>query len=123
MADEKKVNAVEEPVKKKNQFIEVIKRMTDNKGAVVGGILFIIVLVIAIIAPLIAPYDYSEMNILERLQAPSLAHIFGTDHMGRDVFSRIVYGARYSLIIGIGSVIFSAVFGVILGAISGYFGG
>ncbi len=123
MADEKKVNAVEEPVKKKNQFIEVIKRMSDNKGAVVGGILFIIVLVVAIIAPLIAPYDYSEMNILERLQSPSLAHIFGTDHMGRDVFSRIVYGARYSLIIGIGSVIFSAVFGVILGAISGYFGG
>lgn len=123
MTDTKRMKEVYAPVKKKNQVVEVLKRMLDNKGAVIGGILFLLVLIIAIIAPLIAPYNYSEMNIQDRLLTPSLQHLFGTDHMGRDVLSRAIYGARYSLIIGIGSVIFSAVFGIILGSAAGYFGG
>ncbi len=123
MTEATRINESYEPVKKKNQVLEVLKRMMANKGAVIGGILFLLVLIIAILAPFIIPYDYSEMNIQDRLLAPSLQHLFGTDHMGRDVLSRVIYGARYSLVIGIGSVVFSAVFGVIFGSIAGYFGG
>ncbi len=125
MTEEANVKNVQETevAKKQNQFVEVIKRLFDNKAAVVGGIIFLAVVVIAIFAPLLAPYDYAEMDILNRLQGPSAAHLFGTDHLGRDILSRIMVGARYSLIIGVGSVIFSAVFGVILGSIAGYFGG
>ena len=112
-----------EKAKKKSQFVEVIKRLADNKGAVVGGILFILVVLAAILAPVISPYKPEEINILDRLMSPCLKHLLGTDQMGRDILSRILYGARYSLIIGIGSVVFSAVFGVLLGSIAGYFGG
>lgn len=110
-------------VKKENQFIQVIKRLSYNKGAVFGGILFLIILIVAILAPLIAPYNYTEVNLAERFAPFSLKHLLGTDQMGRDILSRILYGARYSLLIGIGSVLFSAFFGVIIGAFAGYYGG
>lgn len=113
----------EETLKKKSQFVEVMKRMADNKGAVIGGIIFVLIVLAAILAPLLTSYTPTEYVISDRLQGPSLTHIFGTDQMGRDIFARVLYGARYSLLIGIGSVIFSAVFGVIVGAIAGYFGG
>lgn len=115
--------AEQEQIKKKSQFLQVMKRLTYNKGAVVGGILFLIVLLLAIFAPLIAPYDYTAINVPERFMPCSFKHWFGTDQMGRDILSRILFGARYSLLIGIGSVVFSAVFGVIIGAIAGYYGG
>ena len=113
----------EEAVKKKSQFIEVMKRLGDNKGAVAGGIIFAVIVLLAILAPLLTPYDYSGYDIPNRLLGPCLAHPLGTDQMGRDILTRVLYGSRYSLLIGLGSVIFSAVFGVILGAIAGYFGG
>lgn len=113
----------EEAVKKQSQFGEVMKRLAANKGAMLGGILFLIILLLAIFAPLLAPYDYMTMSLKERCMAPCAAHWFGTDHMGRDILSRVLYGARYSLLIGIGSVIFSAVGGVFFGSISGYVGG
>ncbi|MBC5688376.1 ABC transporter permease [Mediterraneibacter sp. NSJ-55] len=100
-----------------------MKRLSYNKGAVVGGILFLLVLLAAVFAPLLAPFDYAEINIQDRCMSPCLAHLFGTDQMGRDILSRALYGARYSMIIGIGSVVFSAVFGIIIGAIAGYYGG
>lgn len=123
MTDAKNVKTDETNVKKKSQVVEVLKRLTYNKGAVVGGILFLLVLLIAIFAPLIAPYHYAEIDVKNRLLTPCAEHWFGTDQMGRDILSRVMYGARYSLLIGIGSVIFSAVFGVIVGAIAGYYGG
>ena len=115
--------SVHNPVKKKNQFVETMKRLGDNKGAVFGGIIFLLVLLVAIFAPLLAPYSTTQINVLERLQGPSAKHWFGTDQMGRDIFSRAIFGARYSLLIGIGSCAFSAFFGVIVGSIAGYFGG
>ena len=111
------------PVKKKSQFVETMKRLADNKGAVFGGVIFLLVLLVAILAPLIAPYSVTQINVLERLQGPSAKHLFGTDQMGRDIFSRAIFGARYSLLIGIGSCAFSAFFGVIVGSAAGYFGG
>lgn len=112
-----------ETAKKKSQALEVLKRLSYNKGAVVGGILFAAVLLLAVLAPWIAPYDYAAINVKERLLAPCSGHWFGTDQMGRDILSRILYGARFSLLIGIGSVLFSAVFGIVVGAVAGYYGG
>ena len=77
----------------------------------------------AIFAPLIAPYEYDKQDLYNTRQAPSLEHLFGTDELGRDVFSRVVYGSRYSLTIGFLAVLMSSGVGMVLGAIAGYFGG
>ena len=123
MTAEKKVKAEEASAKKQNQFVEVMKRLSYNKGAMFGLVLFVLVVLIAIFAPVLAPYDYAKIYIKSRLLSPCAEHLFGTDQMGRDILSRVIYGARYSLLIGVGSVIFSAVFGVIVGCIAGYYGG
>lgn len=123
MTDASNVMIRQEPVKKQSQFLNIMKRLSYNKGAMFGGILFLVILLLAIFAPFIAPYDYAAINVKNRCISPCLAHLFGTDHMGRDILSRVLFGARYSLLIGIGSVIFSAVFGILIGAIAGYFGG
>ncbi len=96
-----------------------------NKGAMVGLGIMIMLVIIALAAPLIWDYstDISGMNVRERLKPPSWEHPFGTDHMGRDVFSRVCYGTRYSLLIGIVGVAISTIFGVSLGAIAGFYGG
>ena len=89
----------------------------------VGIVLTAILVAVAILAPYIMPYDPTKMEISQKFIKPCAAHILGTDHLGRDILSRVIYGARYSLLIGVGSVIFSAVFGVIVGCIAGYYGG
>ncbi|RLD18021.1 MAG: peptide ABC transporter permease [Caldiserica bacterium] len=87
-----------------------------------AGIIVFLVLV-AILAPYIAPYKPYEQNLRERLQPPSKRHILGTDELGRDVFSRLVYGTRVSLSVGIVAVGISVLIGVTVGLVSGYFGG
>ncbi len=109
--------------KPKNQFIEVLGRLSMNKGAMLGMIILLAIVVLAFVAPLIMPYDYNQMDIQNKFLGPCKEHLFGTDQYGRDVFSRILYGAKYSLILGIGSIIVSTCGGIILGAISGFFGG
>ncbi|MGH3012240.1 MAG: ABC transporter permease [Gaiellaceae bacterium] len=106
---------------------EAWSRLRRNRGALVGfGLVFGFVFV-AIFAPLIAPFDPREQNIsaLEGVccPGPSREHLFGLDELGRDEFSRIVYGARYSLMIGIVAVTVGLTFGLLLGATAGYFGG
>lgn len=91
--------------------------------AIVGILLILMVLVLAIFAPAIAPYNPQKINILESFEAPSLKHLFGTDDLGRDIFSRVVYGSRVSLKIAFIVVSISATLGTLLGLISGYFGG
>jgi peptide/nickel transport system permease protein len=100
---------------------DFIYRFKRNKLAVAGSIILLILILMAILAPLIAPYDpyYMDSAILE---APSSAHWMGTDNMGRDIFSRIIYGARISLKVSITSVTFATVAGVALGVAAGYFG-
>jgi peptide/nickel transport system permease protein len=93
-----------------------------NRLALIGLGIVIFFIIIAIIAPLIAPYGYKDQNLVERLQAPSSEHWFGTDDFGRDIFSRIVYGARISLWVGFFSVLGSVIFGTMLGIIAGYYG-
>lgn len=123
MADETVMKKGQQEAKRQNSVITVLKRLSCNKGAVIGGIIFLLMILAAVFAPLLAPYDYAAINVKERLMSPCAAHLFGTDQMGRDIFSRILYGARYSLAIGIGAVVFSSFFGIVFGAIAGYYGG
>src|SRR5262245_28776756 len=88
-----------------------------------GGLIVLILLVVAIFAPLIAPYGYADQVLSDRLQGTSSAHIFGTDNLGRDIFSRVVYGARVSVIVGFGGMAIGTLVSTTLGVISGYFGG
>jgi ABC-type dipeptide/oligopeptide/nickel transport system permease subunit len=108
--------------KRKSQFLEVLKRLSYNRGAVIGGVIFLLVVIVAIVAPLIMPYGYDTVDVKNRFVAPCAAHPFGTDHLGRDVFSRILYGAKFSISIGIGSIMFSSSLGIIFGSIAGFFG-
>ena len=82
-----------------------------------------LIVILAVLAPLISPYDVAKMHPKAKLAAPSFDYLFGTDHFGRDVFSRIIHGARVSLVVGIVSVSISAGFGYIFGMIAGFFEG
>jgi oligopeptide transport system permease protein len=94
-----------------------------NKLATSSGIFLIFISLSALFAPLIAPYPYDLQNPDELLQSPSLKHIMGTDRLGRDLFSRILYGARLSLSVGIFTALSALIIGTIYGAVSGYVGG
>ncbi len=113
----------DERIKKQNQTAEVFKRLFKNKTAVIGMIVIAIFVIIAIIGPLIAPYDYAEMNTAIKNQTPSAEHWLGTDDMGRDILSRIIVGTRYTLILGIGACLIGLVIGIVLGCLAGFFGG
>jgi peptide/nickel transport system permease protein len=94
-----------------------------SKLAFAGLLIVLGLIVLAIIGPAIAPYDPNDINVRDRSQAPSWSHLFGTDDRGRDILSRVLYGARVSLKVGVIAVGISATVGTFLGAISGYFGG
>ncbi|MBY9081297.1 ABC transporter permease [Paenibacillus sp. HN-1] len=98
------------------------KAFRRNKTAMLGLGIILFFIVIALLAPLIAPYDYKEQVLMDRLKAPSAGHWFGTDDLGRDMFTRIIYGARISLWVGFFSVIGSIIIGTILGVLAGYYG-
>ena len=108
--------------KKTSNALAIFKRFRRSKLAVVGLSILLVLVILAIIAPWIAPYPYDEMVLKEKLQKPNAKHLFGTDEKGRDVLSRLLYGAKYSLSIGIISVAVSATGGIIFGCIAGYFG-
>ena len=103
----------------KNVFIKLLK----NKFAVIGLTVILLLIIVALFAPVISPYTPSQQNVFERLQSPSLNHLFGTDDLGRDVFTRMIFGARISLAVGFISVFIILVIGTFLGIISGYYGG
>jgi len=97
--------------------------VSHNKGAVFGIAFLILIIVLSFISPFICRYSYSATDFVNMKSWPSLTHLFGTDDLGRDILSRVLYGARYTLIIGILSTILSAILGIIMGAVAGYFGG
>ena len=110
---------------KRSQAAEVWHRLSKNKGAMLGLAIVILIVLIAIFSDVVLDYDTDVIgqNISERLQHPSLKHPMGTDATGRDNMYRIFYGARYSLSIGVISVLIALVIGVAFGLIAGYFGG
>ncbi len=100
-----------------------LKPLLSNRGAVFGLIVILIFVLMAIFAPYIAPRPYDEIDLPNMLRAPSQEYPFGTDEHGRDIFSRIIYGARISLKVSMLAVCFSMIIGITLGALAGYFGG
>ncbi len=123
---EQHVNGVrqEEVVyKKRRQLPEVWRRFKKNRRAVFGGVLVLLLLLAGIFAPYLTPYDPYTQDLLNKNLGPSLLHLCGTDNFGRDIFTRILYGARISLIVGWVSVITACLLGGTLGAIAGYYGG
>jgi peptide/nickel transport system permease protein len=106
---------------------EAWQRLIRNPGAIVGGIFVACFIAAALFAPLIAPFDPREqhLNLIAKgcCPGPSAAHLFGVDLLGRDMFSRIIYGARFSLLIGVVSVSIGLSIGLVLGSIAGYVGG
>lgn len=98
-----------------------LRSLVKRKIALTGAGVVILILVLALFSPFIATHDPMGLDPAERLQGPSGAHWFGTDHFGRDLFSRIVYGARLTLIGGMGVVLYSVILGVAVGVLSGYY--
>ncbi|MCD7861266.1 MAG: ABC transporter permease [Oscillospiraceae bacterium] len=113
----------EDSLRKQSQVKEVMKRLFRDRLAVVGMVIFAIYVLIAIFAPILTPYNYAEFSLVEKNQGMSWAHICGTDQYGRDIFSRLLYGTRYSLLLGLGAVVIGLTLGIILGCVAGYFGG
>jgi peptide/nickel transport system permease protein len=112
-------------MKSRSQLQETWRRLLKNKGAIIGMVFLLLLIIAAILSGFIFDYDTQVIgqDIKNRLQWPNREHIFGTDELGRDIFIRILYGARYSLAIGCGSVAIGLVTGVILGAVAGFYGG
>lgn len=101
---------------------EAWRTFRKNRLALAGLVIIVFFILIAFIAPYVSPYDYKEQVLTDRLQAPSAEHWFGTDDLGRDVFSRVLHGARISLWVGFFSVIGSIIAGALLGLIAGFYG-
>ena len=106
-----------------SEFRRIFSVFFGRPLPVIGLFIIIILILTAIFAPLIAPYDPYKMNIIEKLKPPSHEHLLGTDSLGRDTLSRIIYGSRTSLIIGISAIGISSFIGLSLGLIAAFFGG
>ncbi len=100
-----------------------IRRALKNRLTVAGGLVVLVLVIVAVLAPLLAPYDYAALDYLRALEPPSSEHPLGTDELGRDVLSRMIYGARISLQVGFVAAGLASLIGVALGAVAGYFGG
>lgn len=117
MADPSASEAIDLP---KADRHETLRRFLGNRSFVIGACLFSIVVLVALGAGLIAPFDPLKNNFRYRLGQPNATHLLGTDNFGRDVLSRVLYGSRVSLLIGLLVVVLTGVFGTLIGAISGY---
>ncbi|RXJ01116.1 ABC transporter permease [Anaerobacillus alkaliphilus] len=101
----------------------IIAKFLQNKLAVVGLVMLAIIVISALLAPWIAPHDPDFQNLRNRLAAPSAEFLLGTDHLGRDIFSRLLFGGRVSLFVGFVAMIGAVTIGTTVGAVAGYFGG
>ena len=102
---------------------DAIRRLIQNRAAMIGGITILVLIILAIFAPWIAPYSYSYQNLDIGASPPSVEHLLGTDVLGRDLLSRLLYGARISLLVGFVATGVALVIGVSWGIVAGYFGG
>ena len=101
---------------------ETVKALIKNPLALSGFIIVLLLFTCAVFAPVLAPYDYKQVNVRAILAPPDIHHIFGTDELGRDVLSRMMYGSRISLAVGFVAVGIATLIGILLGAVSGYYG-
>lgn len=106
-----------------SMFSITMKRLIKNKAAMLGVIVLLIEAVLAILAPYICRYSFDAVDPVHKFMRPCMEHLFGTDNLGRDLLSRVLYGARYSLTIGVAATLLGTLLGMVIGGISGYFGG
>ena len=114
---------LEQDVKRHGQLYFMAKRFCRNKAAVVALIFVVLLIIAAIFCDYLTPYNYAEQDLTQKNLLPSLQHLCGTDNFGRDIFTRILRGARVSLLVSLMGVAMSTVSAVILGTIAGYYGG
>ena len=118
-----KEQVIRSDLRKRSQARDIWARFRRNKLAMLGMVIVALVVLSCVFAGVISPYDPAKQNLGERFLMPSLQHPFGTDNYGRDLFTRVLYGGRISLLVSIMAVAISVVLGVLLGATAGYFGG
>lgn len=116
-------NTVVKKKKKSGPWREVWRRLKQNKAAMLGLLVMVILILAAIFADYVAPYGYDDQDLMRRFQTPNSQHWLGTDNFGRDIFSRIVYGAQVSLKVGLIAVGIAMFIGGALGAVAGFYGG
>lgn len=116
-------NAVLYDNSRRARFMRLLSRLRRSRNVVIGATILGIIVVMCLAAPLITPFDPIEISPRDRLQPPSAEHLFGTDDFGRDIFTRVLYGGRLSLLVGIISVTLACSVGTLLGIIAGFFGG
>lgn len=97
------------------------EKLVRNKPALTGLIILVVLASLALLAPVIMPYDWKQQDIINRFKTPSADHWFGTDELGRDILSRVIYGARYSLVMGLSAVALSFIVGTLLGSLAGFY--
>ena len=114
---------VKKTAKRRSQWGEFVYRLKKNKGATISVFVLAIIIIIAIFAPYIAPYTYDAQDYSASFAKPSAQHLLGCDRLGRDILSRLIYGSRQSLQLGVMATFIAAAIGMILGAIAGYYGG
>ena len=103
---------------------DFFRRLVKEKPlSIVAGVVILLLILVAIFADVLAPYPHDEVNIVDRMQAPSNRYLLGTDQLGRDLLSRLVFGARISLTVGLAATTVNVVVAVLIGGISGFFGG
>lgn len=99
------------------------RRLKKNKLAILSLIIIVILIILAVFAPLFTPYERDAIHLLDKEQPPSLTHILGTDHLGRDMYTRIIYGGRISLSVGLVAVAIEVIIGIIVGCLAGFYRG
>lgn len=119
----KKPQAPEITVQSQSPTAQAWRRFRRHPLAAAGLVMFAMILLVSLFAPLVARYDYAALNLPDKFQPPSAAHFFGTDRVGRDIWSRTLYGGRVSLAVGFAAATISTIIGIILGSISGYYRG
>jgi peptide/nickel transport system permease protein len=115
------INVLRKSVREGGQLDIILQRFGNNRLGMLGLILTLLYLTVAIFGPMVAPYGPGELDTRNRLEGPSEAHLFGTDNYGRDILSRTIIGARYSLQVAVVVVTFSSIVGITLDLLAGFY--
>ena len=124
MSDATEIPSAEIAPKRRSRLADFFIRLWKEKPlGTASGVIVLILIFVAIFGDFLMPYPFDEQNIIDRLQGSSAQHLLGTDHLGRDFFSRIIYGARISILVGLTVTTLDVMLGTLIGGISGFFGG
>ena len=124
MSDATEISSVEIAPKRRSRLADFFIRLVKEKPlGTISGIIILTLILVAIFADVLAPYSFLELHLADRLQGSSAQYLLGTDHLGRDLLSRLIYGARLSLTVGLAATTLNVVVAVLIGGTSGFFGG